>query len=155
MSKAGQGQQWDRTAQMTADLGPAWLESCGYPDSMGQSTLELPAETLISAIDNARRGVATHITIKGERVAAIVSESTLAMSQLLTALLTSERPPVHSQRCCRHVPLGSFLPGTDTHLKAFASELREAVVAESPERVQRVLDDWQAVAEVRAGERST
>jgi hypothetical protein len=26
--------------------------------------------------------------------------------------------------------------------------------AESPERVQRVLDDWQAVAEVRAGERS-
>jgi hypothetical protein len=31
-----------------------------------------------------------HITIKGERVAAIVSESTLAMSQLLTVLLTSE-----------------------------------------------------------------
>ena len=75
---------------MTADLGPAWLNSYGYPDSMGQSTLELPAETLISAIDNARRGVVTHITIKGERVAAIVSESTLAMSQLLTALLTSE-----------------------------------------------------------------
>ena len=57
---------------------------------MGQSALELPAETLISAIDNARRGVVTHITIKGERVAAIVSESTLAMSQLLAALLTSE-----------------------------------------------------------------
>jgi hypothetical protein len=37
----------------------------------------------------------------------------------------------------------------------FASELREAIVAESPERVGRVLDDWQAVAEVRAGERST
>jgi hypothetical protein len=49
----------------------------------------------------------------------------------------------------------SSLPDTDTHLKAFASELREAVVAESPERMQRVLDDWQAVAEVRAGERST
>jgi len=33
--------------------------------------------------------------------------------------------------------------------------LREAVVAESPERVERVLIDWQAVGEVRAGERST
>ena len=56
---------------------------------MGQSAPELPAETLVSAIDNAGRGVVTHITIKGERVAAIVSEPTLAMSQLLTALLTS------------------------------------------------------------------
>jgi hypothetical protein len=34
----------------------------------------------------------------------------------------------------------------------FAGELREAVAAESPERV---LIDWQAVAEVRAGARST
>jgi hypothetical protein len=47
---------------------------------MGQSTPELPAETLISAIDNARRGVVTHITLEGGRVAAIVSESTVAMS---------------------------------------------------------------------------
>ncbi len=42
----------------------------------------LPADTLLSAVDNARRGVVTHITVKGERVAAIVSESTLAMAQL-------------------------------------------------------------------------
>jgi hypothetical protein len=47
----------------------------------------------------------------------------------------------------------SSLP--DNHLKAFAGELREAVVAESPERVKRVLFDWQMVAEVRAGARST
>src|SRR5262249_57281980 len=51
---------------------------------------ELPADTLVSAVDNARRGVVTHITIKDERVAAIVSESTLAMAQLLAVLLTSE-----------------------------------------------------------------
>jgi hypothetical protein len=125
-------------------------------DSMGQSAPELPAETLVSAIDNARRGVVTHITIKGERVAAIVSESTLAMSQLLAALLTSEMaasalPAVLSAA----FPWASSLPDTDTHLKAFARELREAVVAESPERIRRVLDDWQAVAEVRAGARST
>ena len=52
--------------------------------SMGQHTPELPADTLVSAVDNAGRGVVTHITIKGDRVAAIVSQSTLAMSRLLT-----------------------------------------------------------------------
>ena len=91
---------------------------------------------------------------EGERVAAIVSESTLAMSQLLAALLTSEvaasaLPAVLPAA----FPWARSLP--DDHLEAFAGELREAVVAESPERMQRVLDDWQAVAEVRAGERST
>ena len=136
--------------------GAAWLGFRGYPGSMGQSAPELPAETLLSAIDNARRGVVTHITIKGERVAAIVPESTLAMAQLLTALLTSEMAagalPVVLPTA---FPWARSLPDTDTHLKAFARELREAVVAESPERVGRVLFDWQAVAEVRAGERST
>jgi len=121
---------------------------------MGQSEPELPADTLVSAVDNAGRGVVTHITIKGERVAAIVSESTLAMSQLLAALLTHEMavsalpavlPAAFSW--ARSIP--------DDELKTFAGALREAVVAESPERVERVLLDWQAVGEVRAGERST
>ena len=123
---------------------------------MGESVRELPADTLVSAVDDARRGVVTHITIKGERVAAIVSESTLAMSQLLAVLLTSEiaasaLPAVLPAA----FPWASSLPDTDTHLKAFAGELREAVVAGSPARVERVLNDWRAVAEVRAGERST
>jgi len=122
--------------------------------SMGQHTPELPADTLVSAVDNAGRGVVTHITIKGDRVAAIVSQSTLAMSRLLTVLLTDEiaasaLPAVLPTA----FPWARSLP--DEHLKAFAGELREAVVAESPERVERVLIDWQAVAEVRAGERST
>ena len=139
---------------MTADLGPARLKSCGYPDSMGQSTPELPAETLISAIDNARRGVVTHITIKGERVGAIVSGSTLAMSKLLAALLTSEMAAgALPAALSAAFPWASSLP--DEHLKAFAGELRAAVVAESPQRIETVLLDWQAVAEVRAGERST
>ena len=121
---------------------------------MGESAPELPAETLVSAIDNARSGVVTHITIEGERVAAIVSESTLAMSQLLTALLTSEMAASALPAVLPAAfPWAGSLP--DTHLKTFAGELREAVVAESPERVGLVLDDWQAVAEVRAGERST
>jgi hypothetical protein len=98
----------------------------------------------------------THITIKGERVAAIVSESTLAMSQLLIALLRSEMAASELPAVLPAAfPWASSLPNTDTHLKAFARELREAVVGGSPERVERVLDDWQAVAEVRAGARST
>ena len=51
------------------------------------------------------------------------------------------------------VPRASSLP--DEHLKAFAGELREAVIAESPERVQTVLFDWQQIAEVRTGTRAT
>ena len=108
----------------------------------------------VSAVDSARRGVVTHITFEGERVAAIVSESTLAMSQLLAALLASEMAAsALSAVLPTAFPWARSLP--DNHLEAFAGELREAVVAESPERIQRVLDDWQAVAEVRAGERST
>ena len=57
---------------------------------MGQSAPELPADTLVSAVDNARRGVVTHITINGERVAVIVYEPTLAMAQLLAVLPASE-----------------------------------------------------------------
>jgi hypothetical protein len=117
---------------------------------------ELPAETLVGVIDNARRGIVTHITISGERVAAIVSQSTLAMSQLLTALLTSEigasaLPAVLPAA----FPWAHSLPDTETQLRAFADELREAIIARSPEQLGRVLDDWQAVAEVHAGERST
>ena len=115
---------------------------------------ELPADTLVSAVDNARRGVVTHIIIKGERVAAIISESTLAMSQLLAALLTNETAASALPAALQAAfPWACSLP--DSHLKAFAGELREAVIAESPEVVERVLTDWQAVAEVRAGARST
>jgi hypothetical protein len=121
---------------------------------MGQSTPELPADTLVSAVDNTRRGVVTHITIKGERVAVIVSGSTLAMSHLLAVLLTNETAASALPAVLPTAfPWASSLP--DDHLKAFAGELLEAVVAESSERVERVLSDWQAVAEVRAGTRTT
>jgi hypothetical protein len=131
--------------------------SCGYYERMGQSSPELPVDTpdtLVSAVDNARRGVVTHITIKGERVCAIVPQSTLAMSQLLAALLTSETaasalPEVLSAA----FPWASSLP--EDHLNTFAGELRGAVVAESPKQVETVLFDWHAVADVRAGKSST
>jgi hypothetical protein len=49
----------------------------------------------------------------------------------------------------------AFISEPDEHLEAFTGELREAVVAESPERVETALFDWQQVAEVHAGTRST
>ncbi|HEY3087089.1 MAG TPA: hypothetical protein VGJ59_03390 [Jatrophihabitantaceae bacterium] len=121
---------------------------------MGQSASELPADTLANAVDNACHGVVTHITIKNQHAAAIVPESTLAMSELLAVLLTNEMaadalPAVLPAA----FPWAGSLP--DDHLNAFAGELREAVVAKSHERVERVLTDWQAVADVRAGTRST
>ena len=139
---------------MTTELGLRGWGFAATMKSMGQSAPELPADALVGAVDNARRGVETHITIKGERVAAIVSASILAMSHLLVVLLTSEiaasaLPAVLPAA----FPWASSLP--DDHLKEFAGELREAVVAELPERVKRVLLDWRAVAEVRAGKRST
>jgi hypothetical protein len=121
---------------------------------MSQPTPELPADTLVSAVDNARRGVVTHITIKGEHVAAIVAEPTLAMAQLLAVLLTNEMAASALPAVLPAAfPWAGSLP--DDHLKAFASELREVVIAEPPGQVERVLADWQAVAEVRAGVRST
>src|SRR5499433_3095476 len=116
----------------------AWPGSRGYAQGMGQSEPELPADTLLSAVDNAYRGVVTHITIKGERVAAIVSESTLAMAQLLAVLLTSE---MAASALPAVLPLAFpwASPMTADELKMFAGELRKAVVAELPERVERVL----------------
>jgi len=121
---------------------------------MAQSVPELAADTLVSAVDHARRGDVTHITIKGERVAAIVSVSTLAQSHLLAVLLTSEvAASALPEVLPTAFPWATSLP--DDYLKTFAGELREAVIAESPERVESVLVDWQAVAEVRAGTRTT
>ena len=95
---------------------------------MGQTPPELPAEHLVSAVDNARRGVVTHITIKGERAAAIVSESTLAMSQLLAALLTSEMAASALPAVLPAAfPWASSIP--EDELMTFAGEFREAVVA--------------------------
>jgi hypothetical protein len=76
------------------------------------------------------------------------------MSQLLAVLLTSQMaanalPAVLPTA----FPWASSIP--ENELKAFAGELREAVVAESPEQIERALIDWQAVGEVRAGRRST
>src|SRR5262249_57795821 len=118
------------------------------------SAPELPADTLLSAVDNARRGVVTHITIKDERVAAIVHGSTLAMAQLLAVLLTSEM----AASALPAVLPAAFpwaSPMTADELKKFAGELRKAVVAESPERIERVLIDWQALGQSPPGKRTT
>lgn len=121
---------------------------------MTPSAPELPADTLVSAVGNVGHGVVTHITIKGERVAAIVPRSTLAMADLLAVLLTSEMAASALPAVLPAAfPWASSIPVDE--LEAFAGELRQAVVDEAADRIERVLNDWQAVAEVRAGTRST
>jgi hypothetical protein len=69
VSKVGQRRALDRTAQMTTDLGLRGWASTATMKTRAQSAPELPADRLVGAADNARYGVVTHITIKGERVA--------------------------------------------------------------------------------------
>jgi hypothetical protein len=121
---------------------------------MSTSTSELPADrpdVLLGAVDDARRGVVTHITVKGERVGAIVAQSTLAMSDLLTALLADEIAASALQAALPNAfPWATSLPPED--LELFAAELRTAITSGPPSRVDTVLFDWQLASKVRSGE---
>jgi hypothetical protein len=59
---------------------------------MSEPAPELSAESepLTGAAENARRGVVTHITVHGERVAAIVPESIVKLLSDLMALLAGD-----------------------------------------------------------------
>jgi hypothetical protein len=123
---------------------------------MSTPASELPADrpdVLLGAVDDARRGVVTHITVKGERVGAIVAQSTLAMSDLLTALLADEQvAQVLPSALTTAFPWAVSLPPED--IASFSSELREAVASGPPSRVDTVLFDWHLASEVRDGERT-
>jgi hypothetical protein len=110
-------------------------------------------DVLLGAVDDARRGVVTHITVKGERVGAIVAQSTLAMSDLLTALLANDAAVQALPTALPTAfPWAKSLPPED--LESFSSQLREAVASGPPSRVDTVLFDWQLAAQVRDGERT-
>ncbi|HEY6278960.1 MAG TPA: hypothetical protein VIX86_21830 [Streptosporangiaceae bacterium] len=115
---------------------------------MSEPAPELPADTLVSAMDNARRGVVTHITIQGERVAAIVPEALLEVFNRLLALLTSEYSPGLAATLPAVFPWAHSLPPHE--LKAFARELREAFGTESAEMVDQVITGWRATADIYA-----
>jgi hypothetical protein len=122
---------------------------------MREPAPELPAESepLTGAAENARRGVVTHITVHGERVAAIVPESIVKLLSDLMALLAGD-PHYASllpQVLPEAFPWARSLPSHE--LKALVLELRQAAAAGGPEgaeQVEHVLAGWQATAEAYA-----
>ncbi len=120
---------------------------------MSEPAAELPADDapLARVAADARRGVATHLTIRGERVAVIMPESVIEALRDLAALLTSERvardiPELLPQA----IPWTRLLPKSD--LPVLVSELAEAAASgkDAPEKVAAVIREWRATAEIYA-----
>ena len=121
---------------------------------MSEPAPELPAESeaLTGVAEDARRGVVTHITVNGERVAAIVPESLIKVLDDLVSLLASDLTLSGlPQTLPQAFPWARSLPFHE--LKAFARELRQAAITGTPEateQIERILAGWQATADVYA-----
>jgi hypothetical protein len=119
---------------------------------MSEPAPELPADTLVTAMDNASHGVVTHITIDGERVAAIIPESLLeTTARLVQALVSREDPAGLPETLAAALPWARLLPSHE--LEAFARELREAIVNATPKLMETVNDitmGWAATASIYA-----
>lgn len=125
---------------------------------MSEPAVELPADDapLARAAEDARRGVATHLTIHGERVAVavIMPEGVIDALREVAALLTNERIASYLPSLLpRAMSWTSSLPETD--LPVFISELAAAGASgrDAPEKVAAVLREWQATAEKYADPR--
>lgn len=117
---------------------------------------ELPADdaALARVADDARRGVATHLTIHGERVAVIMPEGVIEALRDFAALLTDERLASYVPALVpKAIPWTRALPPAD--LPVFVSELSEAAASgeDAPERVAALIREWQATAEMYADPR--
>lgn len=130
--------------------------SGAYAGDMSESVAELPADDapLAGVADDARRGVATHLTIHGERVAVIMPEGVIEALRDFAARPTDERlagfvPALLPQA----VPWARSLPEAD--LPVFVSELAEAAGSgrDAPEKVAALIREWRATAEIYADPR--
>jgi hypothetical protein len=84
----------DPQARSLVERAPKRSRRAGaYVDGMSESATELPADDapLARAADDARRGVATHLTINGVRVAVIMPEGVIEALRDFAAMLTDER----------------------------------------------------------------
>jgi hypothetical protein len=116
--------------------------------SMSEPAFELPGD----AESLARRGVLTHLTVGGERIALIVPASLMDTLRILAELLASPEAQDRLPELLPAVyPWARHLPGYE--LKGFASDLRDALLsggADVPERMERVVIGWRGTAEVHA-----
>jgi hypothetical protein len=120
---------------------------------MSEPAAELPADDalLARAAEDARRGVATHLTIHGERVAVIMPEDVIEALREVAALLTNEHIASYLPSLLpTAMSWTRSLPATD--LPVFISELAAAATSgrDAPEKVAAVLREWQATAEIYA-----
>jgi hypothetical protein len=127
-----------------------------YAGCMSEPAVELPADDapLARAAEDARRGVATHLTIHGERVAVIMPEGVIEVLREVAALLTNERIASYLPALLpRAMSWTSSLPEAD--LPVFISELAAAAASgrDAPEKVAAVLREWRATAEIYADPR--
>jgi hypothetical protein len=129
---------------------------------MSEPAPGLPAGTLVSAVNNARRGVVTHITIHGERVAAIVPESVIEAFRIFAAIVTSNESTLPLGvlqaifRWARSLPPDQLQQFAAELTAATASSTRELTAAAAGGRVKlpdlmgRVINAWKATAEAYA-----
>jgi hypothetical protein len=123
---------------------------------MSVSVVEVPADdpSLARAADDARRGIATHLTINGVRVAVIMPEGVIEALRDLATLLTDRRiASVLPVLLPQAMSWTRSLPEED--IPAFVSELAAAAASgnDAPEKVASVIKEWQATAEICADPR--
>ncbi len=111
---------------------------------MSEPAHELPADSppdgLPRAVEEARRGVITYLTVAGERVAAIVPEAAIEALRAAETALPNIFPWVR------------FLPHED--VKAFLVELvktaRDSAELDNMAQLEAVIAAWRGTAEIHA-----
>jgi len=120
---------------------------------MSEPAPELAADEapLAGPADDASRGVVTHLTIHGQRVAAIVPESVIEALRVFAALLTSEQASkILPAAIPAAIPWARALPPAE--LPILAAELAEAAASgpDAPELIATLIRGWRATAEAYA-----
>jgi hypothetical protein len=119
-----------------------WNGQDGGEAALSEPARELPADSkaVPQAVEEARRGVITHLTVAGERVAAIVPESELEVPRSAVKALLRAYPWVRS------------LSRGD--IQVFVVELLEAVQTTSElddmAPLEAVIAAWRGTAEIHA-----
>lgn len=123
---------------------------------MSASVVEVPPDdpSLARAANDARRGVATHLTINGVRVAVIMPEDVIEALRDFAALLTDERIATYLPTLLPSaMPWTRSLPEAD--VPSFLADLAAAAAGgnDAPEKVASIIKEWRTTAEIYADPR--